>query len=105
MGLRSLGPRLLAICLAMTMAFFVSSKGQAMKVDAAPAAAPATPKQATVCVVGTLPGLLTTTNGSSCPVTRPMNSDDAYLVLWYTEKEIVRTMVTLTIGAATPGMC
>ena len=50
-----------------------------MKVEAAPAAAPAIPKQVTVLKSGTLPGLFTTRRGSSFPVTVPINEDALYL--------------------------
>ena len=73
-----------------------------MKVEAAPAAAPAIPKQDIVPRSGTLPGLFTTRSGSSFPVTAPMKADVLYLACWYTEKDTVRTAVTLTRGAKVP---
>ena len=44
-----------------------------------PAVQPAAAKQAIVAKVGVLPGLLTTTSGSSPPVARPMASEKLYL--------------------------
>ena len=73
-----------------------------MNVETAPAVAPANPKQAIVPRSGTEPGRLTFMRGSSPPVIRPMNDDDLYFVFWYTEKDTVRTRVTLPTGATTP---
>lgn len=73
-----------------------------MTVIKAPAVPPAAPKQAIVAKVGVLPGLLTTTKGSSPPVARPMAAEYLYFAFWYIEKEVVRTRVTLNIGASAP---
>jgi len=48
----------------------------------APAVAPAAPKHATVPSVGMLPGLLTTTRGSSLPVADPIAAEYLYLAFW-----------------------
>lgn len=65
--------------------------------------APAAPKQAIVATVGVLPGRLTMISGSSPPVIRPIAAEYLYLNFWYKEKDVVRTRVTLNIGARAPG--
>ena len=55
---------------------------QAKVVMTAPVTPPAAPKQAIVDNVGTLPGRLTTTNGSSVPVARPIAAENLYLTFW-----------------------
>jgi hypothetical protein len=98
--------------------FFVNSKGprqsqvpenitpgidvQAITVVIQPASAPAEPKQTSVARVGMLPGLLTVARGSSIPAVFPMIEEKKYFALWYMEKFVVRTTVTLPSGAKKP---
>ena len=67
-----------------------------------PAVAPAAVKQATVARVGMLPGRLTTTNGSSLPVTCPIRAEYLYFAFWYTENDKVLPNVKLKNGPRPP---
>lgn len=73
-----------------------------MTVIIPPAVAPAAAKQATVPSVGMLPGLFTTTSGSSLPVACPMTVEYLYLAFWYISNDIIRTSAILNTGAKTP---
>lgn len=55
------------------------SFSHAIAVMIAPVVAPAAAKHVTVPSVGVLPGLLTTTSGSSPPVACPMTEENLYL--------------------------
>ncbi len=66
-----------------------------------PAVAPAAPKHANVESVGYVPGVLICNNGSKLKFLLNQLAY-VYFDLWYTEKEIVRTRVTLANGAVTP---
>ena len=67
-----------------------------------PAVAPAAVKQAIVARVGMLPGRLTTTNGSSLPVTCPIRAEYLYFAFWYTENDKVLPKVKLKKGLKPP---
>jgi len=73
----------------------------AINVMKEPAVAPAAPKHANVETVGYVPGVLICSRGSKLKFLLNQLAY-VYLDLWYTEKEIVRTSVTLANGAATP---
>ena len=67
-----------------------------------PAVAPAAVKHAIVANVGTLPGRLTTTNGSSLPVACPIRAEYLYFAFWYTENDKVLPNVKLKKGPKPP---
>lgn len=67
-----------------------------------PAVAPAAVKHVIVAKVGMLPGRLTTTNGSSLPVSCPIRAEYLYFAFWYTENDMVLPNVKLKKGAKPP---
>ena len=67
-----------------------------------PAVAPAALKHAIVAKVGTLPGRLTMTSGSSPPVACPIRAEYLYLAFWYTENDKVLPNVKLKKGLKLP---
>ena len=67
-----------------------------------PAVAPAAIKHAIVAKVGTLPGRLTTTNGSSLPVACPIRAEYLYFAFWYIENDKVLPNVKLKKGLNPP---